>query len=100
MIKSKLGGKGLFNLHFHIVVYHRRKSGQNLQLGRHLGAGEGAEAMEASCLLASSLWLPQPAFTSPGSEPTTLNLARPHQSLIKKTILQAYLQPDLIEAFS
>jgi hypothetical protein len=40
------GEKGSFSLHFHIAVYHQRKSGQELTQGRNLEAGVDAEAMK------------------------------------------------------
>ena len=56
------GGKGLFSLHFHIAVYHQRKSGQEVTLGRNLEAGADAEAVEECCLLACSILFAQLAF--------------------------------------
>jgi hypothetical protein len=56
------GGKGLFSLHFHIAVYHQRKSGQEVTLGRNLEAGADAEAVEECCLLACFPCLAQLAF--------------------------------------
>lgn len=35
--KSKWKGKGLSDLHFHIVLHHLRKSGQELKIGQELG---------------------------------------------------------------
>ena len=51
--QSKLENIG-FVLHFHIVVHHWRKSGQELKESRNLEAGADAEAMEGSSLLACS----------------------------------------------
>jgi hypothetical protein len=45
-------------LHFHIVIYHRRKSEQELKQGRNLEAG--TEAIEEFCLLACSPLNPRP----------------------------------------
>jgi hypothetical protein len=50
--KASWEGKGLLGSHFHIVVHHGRKSGQELKQGRNLEAGADAEAMEGCCLLA------------------------------------------------
>jgi hypothetical protein len=49
--QSKLGGKGLFGLHFHIAVHSPRKSGQELAQSRNLEAGTEAEAMEGVLLM-------------------------------------------------
>ena len=46
--QSNLGREGLFGLHFHTVVYHWRRSGQELKQGRNLEAGAEAEAMEGA----------------------------------------------------
>jgi hypothetical protein len=51
--KASWGGKGLFNLHFHIAVHHQRKSGMELTQGRILEAGADAEG--------AAYWLVQPA---------------------------------------
>ena len=61
-LEASWEGKGLFTLHFHIVVHHQRKSGQELTLGRNLEAGADAEAMEGCYLLACFPWLAQPAL--------------------------------------
>ena len=84
--QSNLGRKGFIWLHFHIVVHHSRKSGQELKQGRNLEAGADAEAMEAFCLLACSPWLLQPALTQnhlPEMAPPTMVWVLPHQSLDK-----------------
>ena len=52
--KGSWGGKGLFGLHFHSTVHHKRKSGQELKQGRILEAGADAEAMEKWNLLVCS----------------------------------------------
>jgi hypothetical protein len=45
--KASRGGKGLFNLYFHIHhVQHQTRSGQKLKQGWNLEAGTEAEAME------------------------------------------------------
>jgi hypothetical protein len=44
--KAGWGGKDLFGLHFHIAVYHQRKSGWELEQDRNPEAGAGAEATE------------------------------------------------------
>jgi len=59
-----------FSLHFHIAVYHQRKSGQELKQGRTLEAGVGTEAMEGAaycldphgllCLVFDRTWDHQP----------------------------------------
>ena len=51
MTKKEVGEESLFNLHVHIAVCHRRKSGQKLKRGRNLEARADAEAMEECCLL-------------------------------------------------
>jgi hypothetical protein len=51
--KASWGGKGLFGLHFHIILHYQRTR-QELTQGRNLEAGAGAEAMEECCLLACS----------------------------------------------
>jgi hypothetical protein len=53
MTKKQLG-EGLFGLHFHITVHHRKKLGQELKYGRNLVAGAVAEAVEGCCLLVYS----------------------------------------------
>ena len=40
--------KGLFVLHFRVIVHHWRKSGQELKQGWNLEAGADAETMEGS----------------------------------------------------
>jgi len=35
--KASWGGKGLFDLHFHSVIHHRRKSGPELKTGQEPG---------------------------------------------------------------
>jgi hypothetical protein len=60
--ETSWGGKGLFSLHFYIVVHHQRKSGQELTQGRNLEARTDAEAMEECCLLDCFPWLSQLAF--------------------------------------
>ena len=57
MIKATWGGKDVFCLHFHITVYHQRKSGQELKQGRNLEPGADAAIMEGCCSLACSSWL-------------------------------------------
>lgn len=44
--KASWGGKGLFGLHFHIIVHHQRNSGQELKQSRNLETGVGPVAME------------------------------------------------------
>ena len=55
--KASWGRKGLFGLHFHIAVFHRRKSGQELKLGGSLEVGADVVAMEGCYSLACSSWL-------------------------------------------
>jgi hypothetical protein len=56
-----LGQKG-FDLYFQFIIYHWKKSAQELKQGWNLEAGVDAEAMEGCCLLDYSSWLAQPAF--------------------------------------
>jgi hypothetical protein len=53
-VKTSWGGKELFDLHFHIVVHHWRKPGQELKWARNMEAGTDAEVMEGCYLLACS----------------------------------------------
>jgi hypothetical protein len=72
--KQVWGVKGLFILHFHIAVHHKRKSGLELTQSRNLEAGADAQAMEECCLLACYFWLAQLAFfTIPGMAPPTMD---------------------------
>ena len=41
-------GNVLFRLHFHIAVFHQRKSGLELTQGRNLEAGANTEVMEGA----------------------------------------------------
>lgn len=41
----------LFGLHFHVPIYHGRKSGQEPEWDRNLDARVGTEAIEKYCLL-------------------------------------------------
>ena len=43
-LKASWKGKGLFGLHFHVIVHHVRKSGQELRQERILETGADAEA--------------------------------------------------------
>lgn len=56
--KASWGGKGLFGLHFQIIVHPWRKPGQELKQGRNLKAGADADGC---CFLACFTWLTQPA---------------------------------------
>ena len=51
--KASWGGKGLFGLHFQIIVHHWRKSRQALKEEWNLEAGVDAETMEgcSACFL-------------------------------------------------
>jgi hypothetical protein len=60
--KASWGGKGLFGLHFYIIVHHRRKSGQELKQVRNLEPGSDAETIKEYSVLTFSSWLIQPAF--------------------------------------
>jgi hypothetical protein len=62
MTKATWRGKGLFSLHFHIMVHHGKKPGQELKQGMNQEARADAEAMEECCLLACFSWFAQPAF--------------------------------------
>jgi hypothetical protein len=55
--ETSWGGKGLFSLHFYIVVHHQRKSGQEFMQGRSLEAGADAGTMEGCGLLDCFPWL-------------------------------------------
>jgi hypothetical protein len=46
--KASWGGKGSFDLHFHITVYHQRNPGQEQKQGRNLAAGADTEVMESA----------------------------------------------------
>jgi hypothetical protein len=70
MTKATWRRKGLFGLHFHIIVYHLKLSGQELKQGRNLEAG--AEAMRGAAywlaplgLLSLFLIESVPGFTPP-----------------------------------
>jgi hypothetical protein len=60
--KSKLGRKGFTQFTLHIIVYHWRKSGQEIQAELNLEAGTDAAAMQECCLLACFPSLAQSAF--------------------------------------
>lgn len=68
--RASWGGKGIFDLHFHIIVRHWRKS-VNVEVGADV------EAIEGCCLLACLVWLAQSAFLQnlgpPGQAWHTLN---------------------------
>jgi hypothetical protein len=59
MTQSNLGKICLIGLYFHISVYHRRKSRQEIKHDRNLEAGGNIESMEECCWLDSCdlLWL-------------------------------------------
>ena len=73
------------------IVYHRRKSGQELKQDRHLEArADDAEAMEGCCLLSCSPWFVHGAMLSyrtrtatPDMTPLTMGWAL-NQTLILK----------------
>ena len=44
--KASWERKRFIQLHFHIAIYHQKKSGQKLKQGRNLEAGADAEAKE------------------------------------------------------
>ena len=71
---QKQVGEHSFALHFHIIVHHRRKSGQELRQGRNLKAEGDAETLEECCLLST-----EPRTISPGMAPPTVVWALPHQ---------------------
>jgi hypothetical protein len=48
MIKKQVLEERVFGLHSHIVVHHRRRSGQELTQGRNLEAGADTEDLEAA----------------------------------------------------
>jgi hypothetical protein len=89
----------VFSLHFHIAVYHQRKSGVKLTQGRNLESGADAEAMEGCSLLACfpgvlSLLSYRTQKYQPRDNNTHNGLSRP--TLI--TNWQNALQLDLKEA--
>lgn len=90
MTKATRGGKGLFVLLFHIIVYHQRLSGQELKLSRNLDAGSDTEGVEGCYLLSCFTWLAQPASfieprtTTPVEALPTTGWVLLHKSLIKK----------------
>jgi hypothetical protein len=81
--QANWGEKGLCGLHFHIVIHHRRKPGQELKQDRNLEAGIDAEAIEG-CLLAYACFLIEPKTISLGTASPIVGWDTPHQSLIKK----------------
>ena len=87
--KSKLGGKGLFSLHFQIIVHHWRRWGQEPKQGRNLEAGADAEALEGTVysllpLACSVCFLIEPRTISTRVAPPTESWACLHWSLIEK----------------
>jgi hypothetical protein len=64
------------------------QSGQEHTQGRNMEAGVHAVFMEECCLMSYSSWLAQTAFLLNEEPPSpfihTMDLALPHQSLIKK----------------
>jgi hypothetical protein len=77
--KASWRRKGLFSLHFQIIVYHWRKPGQELKQSWNLEAGADAEAMEGCHLLAcSACFLIESRNTSPGISPPTVGWTLPY----------------------
>jgi hypothetical protein len=72
------------SLHFHTVVHHWGKSGQQLQQGRNLEAGtdDGAWGLLLTALLSLLLYTTQ--IHQPSMVPPSMDCALPHQFLIKK----------------
>ena len=77
--KASWGGKGLFSLHFQIIVHHWGRSELELKLSWDLEAGADAEAMEGGCLLTdllpmtcSACFLLELMTTCPGMAPPTM----------------------------
>jgi hypothetical protein len=73
--QASRGGKGLFSLHFHVVVHHQRKSGLELKQVRK------QELMQRpwrdvtywlAPLICLAFSLIEPKTTSPGPAPPTL----------------------------
>ena len=62
------------------IVSHRRKSGQESQLGRNLKAGADTDPTEIFVVC----FLTEPRTISPGVAPPTVVRALTHQSLIRK----------------
>lgn len=54
MTKQTQGAKGLFDLHFHIIVHHRSNSRDELKKGMNLKAKADVEVLEDYCLLGCS----------------------------------------------
>jgi hypothetical protein len=63
--KASWGTKGLFGLHFHIIINYWRKSGQELKQGWNLEAGADAADMEGA-----AYWLASPDLLSSLSKET------------------------------
>ena len=98
--QKQLGEKGFVSApQFHVTACHCGKPGQELK------AEAAAEVLEARCLLACSLWLPQSTFSTPQDHQLRANTATvsdtlPHQSFTKAIPHRLVLQPGLMEAFS
>lgn len=93
--RARWGGKGWFGLHFHILVNHWKRSGQELKKSRNLEAGDDAGAMEGT-----AYWLASHGLLSPAMVPLTMDWDFPINLLLRKCPLQDCLLPDLGETFS
>ena len=89
MTKAVWGGKGLFNLHFYIIVHHQRKSGQELSRAgawrqkpmQRLWRNAAYWLTPHGLLILLSFTVRTPCL---GVEPHTVGWALSHQSLIEK----------------
>lgn len=90
MTRSKLGGKCLLGLDFHIAIHHEKKSGQELRQGRNLEAGTqcrghgGALSTGLHLMAWSTCFLIAFRAASSGVCPHTMLWAFWYQSVIKE----------------
>jgi hypothetical protein len=97
--RATWGGKGLFGLHFHMVVHHEGSQDRNSNK-----AGTWRQELMQRSWRSTSYWLGPLACsacilielrtTSPGVASHTMGWALPNQSLIKKNALQLHLMRD------
>lgn len=84
MTKATCRGKGLFNLQFHITVYHWRKAEEELKTAKTWSQ----ELMQSPCR-GTAYWLaphsmPSLLLIEPKTTCSVVGPPLPHQSLIKK----------------